>query len=95
MKACKEKKVSWAIFSDNYGIWPYPVTHEWYDKNPNKVTDNEFKSLVEQFDKSLKSYEDIFFYHNRGRFHKLYKKLLTESKLKKRIQKFTHISEID
>ncbi len=95
MNACKEKKVSWAIFSDNYGVWPYPVTHEWYEKNPNKVTDNEFKTLVEEFDNSLRGYEEILFYYNPGRFHPLYEKLLTKSKLKKRIQKFTHISEIN
>ena len=94
MDACKTKKVNWAVFSDKYGVWPYPVKHGWYEKNPNKVTDNEFKTLVEEFDNSLRGYEEILFYYNPGRFHPLYEKLLTESKLKKRIQKFTHIREI-
>lgn len=95
MNACKTEKVNWAIFSDKYGVWPYPLTHGWYEKNPNKVSNEEFKKLLEEFDKSLGSYKEIFFYYNPGRFHKLYKKLISKSKLKNRIRLFTHISEIN
>jgi hypothetical protein len=95
MNACKNKKVSWAIFSDKYAVWPYPLRHEWYEKNPNKVTDEEFRKLLEEFDKSLGSYKEIFFYYNPGRFHKLYKRLISKSKLKNRIRLFTHIREIN
>jgi hypothetical protein len=28
-------------------------THEWYEKNPNRVTEAEFNHLVREFNKSL------------------------------------------
>ena len=95
MNTCKNKKVNWAIFSDKYGVWRYPVKHEWYEKNPNKVTNEEFKKLLEEFDKSLGRYKEISFYYNPGRFHRLYKRLISKSKLKNRIRLFTHISEVN
>ncbi len=42
----KNKGVNWAIFSDKYGIWFSEDLHEWYDKNPNKVTEDEFNQLL-------------------------------------------------
>lgn len=95
MQACKSKKVDWAIFSDNYGVWLYPIKHQWYEKNPNEVTDTEFNILLKEFDESLEGYKEICFYYNPGRFHPLYRKLISKSKLKERIKEFTHISEIN
>ena len=54
MNGCKNKGVNWAIFSDKYGIWFSDDLHEWYDKNPNRVTEDEFNRLVREFDRSLK-----------------------------------------
>jgi hypothetical protein len=68
--------VKWAIFSDKYGVWFSDNLHEWYEKDPNKVTEAEFNQLVNEFNKSLGQFDEIWFYHNPGRFHKLYKKLL-------------------
>lgn len=94
MKKCKEKNVDWAIFSDLYGIWFPQIRHEWYEKNPNKVTEQEFKNLINNFNQKLKNYDEIWFYYNPGRFHRLYKRLLKETKLKDRIKRFTHLEEI-
>lgn len=52
MKKCKEKNVDWAIFSDLYGIWFPQIRHEWYEKNPNKVTEQEFKNLINNSSKT-------------------------------------------
>jgi hypothetical protein len=95
MRTCKNQKVNWAIFSDKYGVWNYPQKHEWYEKDPNKVTHEEFKKLLEAFDNSLSSYNEILFYYNPGRFHKLYERIISESRLKNRIKRFTHISQIN
>ncbi|MCL4417808.1 MAG: hypothetical protein M1365_14150 [Actinobacteria bacterium] len=85
--------MNWAIFSDLYGIWfPY-IEHEWYEKDPNRVTEKEYKNLLNDFDQKLQDYDEIRFYHNPGRFHSLYKRLISEPKLK--IIKFTHIEDID
>jgi hypothetical protein len=94
MNKCKEKNVNWAIFSDLYGVWFPDIEHEWYEKDPNIVTEQEFKSLLENFDQALQDYDEIWFYCNPGRFHPLYKRLLQETKLKNKVKLFTHIREI-
>lgn len=91
---CKNKGVNWAIFSDKYGIWHSGIRHEWYEKNPNSISDKEFKALLNNFDESLSKFDEIWFYYNPGRFHKVYKKLIKSSSLKNRIRPFTHIKDI-
>lgn len=85
----------WAIFSDLYGVWFPHAEHEWYEKDPNTVTEEEFKRLLEDFDEKLVNYDEIWFYYNPGRFHPLYQRLLRETKLKDRVKLFTHIREIE
>jgi len=94
MNKCKEKKVQWAIFSDKYGVWfPYEK-HEWYEKDPDIVSEQEFKRLVKDFEEKLRNHDEIYFYHNPGRFHPLYKRLLREVKVKGKIVLFSHLDEI-
>lgn len=92
MNKCKERQVEWAIFSDLYGIWFPNIEHEWYEKDPDTVPEQEFRELVRDFDQKLQRFDQIWFYYNPGRFHPLYEKLLKETKLK--IQRFTHIRNI-
>jgi predicted peroxiredoxin len=94
MNECKDKGVNWAIFSDKYGVWFSNIQHEWYQKNPNKITKAEFNQLVSKFNKSLGQFDEIWFYHNPGRFHRLYKKLLKKTELKNKIKLFTHLNKI-
>ena len=94
MQKCKEKKVYWAIFSDRYGIWfPYE-NRQWYEKNPDNVTESEFLELLRDFDTKLRKYTKIWFYYHLARFHRLYKRLLERSSLREKIKKFKHIKEI-
>jgi hypothetical protein len=95
MNKCKEKDREWAIFSDLYGVWFPNIKHKWYEKNPSKVTEQEFNDLVKDFDQKLKIYNEIWFYYNPGRFHRLYKRLLKETKLKDKVKCFTHLKEIE
>jgi len=85
MKTCNNKNVNWAIFSDEYGIWFPNEKHKWYEKDPNSVSKDEFDKLVKDFEVKLVNYDEIFFYHNPGRFHSLYKELLDKVKLKDKI----------
>ncbi|MGC8831979.1 MAG: DUF6884 domain-containing protein [Thermoproteota archaeon] len=94
MSRCKERDVEWAILSDKYGIVFPNQEIEWYDKHPSKVAKEEFKKLLSDFDQKLEIYDEIWFYHNPGRFHPLYNQLISESKLKDRIKLFTHLQEI-
>ena len=91
---CKEKKTDWAIFSDEHGVWFPNIEHEWYNKHPDNVTKTEFRNLLYNFDQKLEQFDEIWFYHNPGRFHPLYKALLQETKLSVRVTKFTHLDEI-
>jgi hypothetical protein len=92
---CKKKGVEWAIFSDKYDVVFSNQEIEWYDKHPSKVTDEDFKKLLKNFDQKLASYDEIWFYYrNRRRLHPLYKRLLSESKLRDRIRPFHHIEKI-
>ena len=94
MNKCIEKKVKWAIFSDLYGVWFSDTKHEWYEKDPYTVTKQELKNLINDFDQKLSKYDEIWFYYNPGRFHRLYKGLLQEIKLKDKVKRFTHLREI-
>lgn len=94
MNECKKKRVRWAIFSDLYGVWFPQEEHEWYEKDPNTVTEEEFNNLKRNFEKRLSNYNEIYFYHNPGRFHSLYKRLIKEVKIKDKIVLFSHKEEI-
>ncbi len=94
MKKCKEHNVEWAIFSDLYGVWfPYKK-NKWYEKHPKNVSEEEFKLLLNDFDKKLQKYDEIWFYYNPGRFHSLYKRLLEKSDLREKVVTFSHLCEI-
>ena len=95
MSRCKNKNVNWAIFSDKYGVWFPNEKHGWYEKNPNAVTQEEFNSLVEDFENKLWEYDEIYFYHNPGRFHRLYKRLLDIVKIKNKITLISHLNDIE
>ena len=94
MNKCKENEVEWAIFSDLYGTWFPDIEHEWYEKDPDTITEQEFENLLDDFDQKLQGYDEIWFYYNPGRFHPLYKILLERTKLKDKVRQFTHIREI-
>ena len=94
MNKCKDEQVKWAIFSDLYGVWFPNVYHEWYEKDPDTVTEQEFENLVNDFDQKLWEYDEIWFYYNPGRFHPLYERLLQETNLRGKVKRFTHIREI-
>jgi len=94
MNKCKEKQVKWVILSDLYGIWFPHERHEWYDKHPDTVTDEEEEDLVRNFEEKLSSYDEIGFYYNPGRIHPLYLRILDKVKLKDKIFRFTYKDEI-
>ncbi|MGD0318949.1 MAG: hypothetical protein ABSB56_04575 [Nitrososphaerales archaeon] len=94
MNRCKTKGVNWAIFSDRYGVWLSSEKHEFYDKPPSKVTPNEFRVLMNNFESELSSFEEIWFYYNPRRFHRLYRELLKSTRLRDRIKLFSHLDEI-
>jgi hypothetical protein len=99
MNSCKEKRVNWAIFSDIYGVWFPWVKHQWYEKDPDTVTEDEFNKLVDDFEEELQDYDEIWFYHNPRFFHSLYRRLLEtvdlRQKLRQKVNRFHSIYEIE
>src|SRR6266567_8832501 len=53
IQRCKVMHVRWAIFSDLYGVWFPDINHEWYEKDPDIVTELEFSVLLRDFDAKL------------------------------------------
>ena len=93
MDACKRCSVRWAIFSDLYGVWFSDITHEWYEKDPDTLTETEFETLRKNFDEQLSTFSEIRFYHP-GDLHPFHRRLLRETTLAERISLFTDLSEI-
>jgi hypothetical protein len=94
MQRCREMGVDWAIFSDKYGVWLPSEEREWYEKDPDTVTDEEFQALIRNFETRLEGYDEVLFYNNPGRFHPLYKKLLKMAKVKGKVTLITHLDDI-
>jgi hypothetical protein len=96
MDMCKRTGVRWAIFSDLYGVWFSEEKHRWYEKSPYDVTEAEFQALLANFDDRLSGYDEIFFYRpSPVYFHGLYRRLITETKLRDRIKIISSIYEIE
>jgi len=93
MRECKHKGVNWAIFSDKYGVWLPHEKYEWYDKDPNHVTEDEYQELLSDFDQKLAPYDEVRFYCP-PRFHRLYKRLLRETRLRDRITTIRSVTQI-
>jgi hypothetical protein len=93
MDACRRCDVRWAIFSDLYGVWFPGVTHEWYEKDPDTLTEAEFETLRKNFDEQLSTFSEIHFYHP-GSLHPFHRRLLRETILAEKVSLFTDLREI-
>lgn len=84
---CKARRVRWAIFSDEYGVWFPEVKHKWYETSPNDALP-VFARLLADFDEKMKDFDVIHFCPGTGgpRIHRIYRKLIHESRLKDRIR---------
>ena len=94
MDTCKRGNVRWAIFSDLYGVWFPHVEHEWYEKDPDTLTEAEFETLRNNFDEQLSTFSEIRFYCHPGRLHPFHRRLLSETTLAEKVRMITHLSEI-
>lgn len=95
IKKCREMGVNWAIFSDLHGVVLSDDEICWYNKDPDDVMEDEYQALVANFIEKLSGFDEIYFYHNPGRFHRLYKRLIEDGlKMGLKIIPITHLSEI-
>lgn len=75
IERCEREGVNWAIFSDRYGFIFPDDEIEWYEHSPDDVTGYEKQGLFKNALGQLEGYERVYFYHNPGRFHRLYREL--------------------
>ncbi|MBW4471751.1 MAG: hypothetical protein KME45_15270 [Stenomitos rutilans HA7619-LM2] len=95
MQRCQTKGVAWAILSDRYGVWLPEVMHEWYEKHPATVTEQEAQQIVEQFDRTLQAYNEIYFFVRPKTFHPFYQTVLTRTVLASRVTQFSDLQVIE
>ncbi len=94
IRACRDAGVAWAVLSDEHGVWFADERREWYEKAPEDVSETEFHALVESFDAKLARFDHIHFYHEPGRLHALYRRVIDASALRDRVELFTDIALI-
>ena len=88
VRACREVGAAWAVVSDRWGVWFPDERREWYE------SESEFRALVGSFDSRLAGFDRIYFYHEPGRHHPLYRRVAQASRLRARVEFFTEISEV-
>lgn len=86
MKRCIEKKVRWAILSDNYGIFFSYEKHGWYAKPPDTVSPEEEQKILRDFDEKLGSFDTIYFFIRPDSYHPFYDHILKTSSLYSKIK---------
>ncbi len=92
--ACKLKGAAWAILSDQYGVFSPDETHAYYEKPPASVTPQEETILIDQVNRRLEQYEEIWFYVRPAAIHPLYERVLMHSALSARVHLFSDLGEV-
>lgn len=95
MERCKATGVRWAILSDRYGIFLPEERHTCYEKAPASVTPEEEMTIIQGFDKLLSGYDEIWFYIRPDTFHPFYERVLINSQLAGRVQRFENLDQIE
>ena len=94
METCKRANVTWGILSDRYAVWLPDERHEWYEKHPDTVTQEEFDEIVNDFDTKLESFDEIVFYVRKASFHPFYGKVLDATTHSSKVRTFDQVGEI-
>ena len=94
METCKRANVTWGILSDRYAVWLPDEKHEWYEKHPDTVTQEEFDEIVNDFDTKLESFDEIVFYVRKASFHPFYGKVLDATTHSSKVRTFDQVGEI-
>ena len=95
VRRCNQVGANWAIFSDEYDVVFPDVKIKWYDKSPNSINDEEYRSLLKNFIKKLSTYEEIWFYYIPARFHWRYRDLVRDAqKAGMNITLFSHVNQV-
>ena len=94
MIRCKETGVCWAILSDLYGVYQSDERYGWYEKHPDTVTQHEEDKIVQQFDRKLSRYDEIWFYIRAESFHRFYARVLKRTVLADGVRIFNDLDSV-
>jgi len=94
MSRCKAMSVNWAVLSDLYGVYQSDDQYGWYEKHPNTVLPHEEEIIVQEFDRKLNHYDEIWFYIRPESFHSFYARVLKRTALADRVQTFKDLELI-
>lgn len=92
---CNAHNYCWAIFSDKYGLVFKDEKINWYDKAPDKVTLFEYNGLLTSTIDRLQNFDKVFFYYHNESFHPLYRRLVEDLKMYKKIILTTNLEKFD
>jgi hypothetical protein len=95
MERCQEKKVSWAVLSDLYGVYLSNECHTWYEKHPDTVTPQEEEAVIQDFNSKLDSYDEIYFLVRPESFHPFYERVLKKTVLADKVKIFQDVEWIE
>lgn len=95
MTKCKEKGVSWGILSDLYGVFEANERQVWYEKHPDTVVQEEEDNIVQDFDRKLSGYDEIWFYIRPESFHPFYARVLKRTVLADKVRTFENPESIE
>jgi hypothetical protein len=87
MRRCLWAAVEWGILSDKYGIVFPGEAIEYYELHPDQLTHPQIRQLIQNFVERLGVYDEILFYHNPPRFHRVYRYILDQAQKQFRAQK--------
>ena len=94
MMRCKERGVSWGVLSDLYGVYWSDERHSWYEKHPDTVKQHEEDKIIQDFERKLSHYDEIWFYIRPKSFHPFYARVLERIVLADKIRTFEDLESI-
>jgi hypothetical protein len=94
METCKKAGMDWAILSDRYGIYFAYDEHEYYEKHPDTVTEEEEKQITRSFEEKLTGFDEIWFYIRPATFHPFYERVISTNSLSMRVKFFESLAQI-
>lgn len=95
MTKCKERGVSWGVLSDLYGVFRSDEHQAWYEKHPDTVTQQEEDNVIQDFDRKLSDYDEIWFYIRPESFHPFYARVLKRTMLANKVRTFEDLESIE
>ena len=75
IKFCKENNHYWAICSTKYGFVGAYDLIKWYNRPPDRVTEEDYKVLIRGLVKSLSFFDEVYFLQRPEDTHSLFKRI--------------------